>query len=357
MTKEEKTMRYLRLATIAVVIATLQLTAFGQETAVGKKLAQSFWKAVAKGQVFTANSNLKSIKRREPAFDTSKMEKALEDIKAKKVSRRESSRNALDAKINSSNSLATLFERNLQADNSTALESVKADIEKHRKLAEELSIYDRSKNQKDYDDALTIAKSVLKTNDEKIAGLRKKVKQETVAENAEVAYYALLMRQSYWDNARKVFPDETEFGTAHSSISKIVGSLGSPEDRAANAKKALNAKIDSARLPNTATKDAVLENLFKRTFITESRNKNRKFTFLKAVVTSSAYQIRRNSLTGIILGRKRYGIIALKDANGICKYGEYVIYQNYVGGRFSSTTTGSFGSLLSEIRCANVRKE
>ena len=168
-------------------------------------------------------------------------------------------------------------------------------------------------------------------------------------------YYELLLNQEYWDAARKVFPSKSNFGKLYTEITAVITKLGTPEQRAENAAKTLTAKIDSERMPKAEVRDAKLEKLFEEVFNAETRGKKLQRTFLRAVIISSDYYINRHKITGIVLGRYRNGSIAFKDgADDKCKYGQYSIYQEYVGGKFAEKAGGSYDLNLGEIRCENV---
>ena len=71
---------------ILLCLFAFAISSFAQETAAGKKFAEDFWKFLNEDRITAAEGRLASIKRREPNFDASKMEKAIADAKAKNPS-------------------------------------------------------------------------------------------------------------------------------------------------------------------------------------------------------------------------------------------------------------------------------
>lgn len=350
-------MKYLKPLVITIVLFACQTAIFAQETPFGKKLAEDFWKALDEKRFVAAQTKLDSLKRREPNFDASKMEKALTDAKSKKDGERTASRDALQAKVKASNTLDSLFgRRSIQADSGDTLESVTAEIEKYSKMTDEVLTVNQSDIQGDLDQLSDGIKRSFAGADEKNAGLVKQAQQATKPEYAETAYYELLLRQSYLDNARKLLPDDAEIKKLYDGVTGSVNSLGTPEERAAKANKNLNAKIDAERLAKAAVKDAGLEKIFQNVANNQIQSRDLKYTLLKVVITYPDYGLVRHNITGIILGRYRWADIAYKDKDGKCKHIPFRIYQDYVGGSFSGNWRGDFDGFSVEMRCENVNK-
>lgn len=328
---------------------------FAQETPAGKKFAETFWKAISEGREFGAKNALDSIKRREPNFDTSQMEKALADLQAKKTNASETSKNELRSKIEADKILTKLFQRNLQTDSGDTAESTKKSIDEYSQLTEKILPLDRNLIQKELDSALRYVKKVLEATDRNKSKLITEINESLDTKYSEHKYYELLLRQSYLDNARKIFPDETDIKTAYEAISNDIKGLGTADERKAKAEKNLNAKIDAERMPKAVLRDAKLEKWFEDVFKSQTAMRGQNYTFLRVNITSTDYLITRNELTGIILSRSRGARIAFKKPDGKCYHGLYGIVQEYVGGSFQGATlTLDFGQY--EMRCENVNK-
>lgn len=349
-------MKLIKFILIPLLIFAAQTAIFGQETPIGKKLAEDFWKFLEQERFVGASDKLDSLKRREPNFDASKMEKALADAKAKKVNASAEAKTALRAKVNAGNNLDSLFKsRNIQTDSSDTLESVKAEIERYSQLTDQVLATDRSAIQKDLDRILTGLKKTASLNDGEISKLVSRANESTDPKGAELNYYELLLRQSYWDTARRIFSDDADMKTVYEATTNAVNSLGTPAQRAAKANKNQNDKIDAERMVKVAARDAKLENWFKQAFEMDSNSNSSGFTFLKVNLISNDYTIKRNELTGIVVGRSRGADIAFKTKDGKCMHGVYAISQDYVG---SSFTGGSLSRAYNhlEIRCENINK-
>lgn len=348
-------MKLIKFILIPLLIFASQIAIFAQETPIGKKFAETFWKAISEGRENAAKSALDSVKRREPNFDASKMEQALVDLKGKITSKREAGRDSTRANIDARNILEKLFESNIQTDSFVEYETIKASIEESKKLTDQILAMDSAAIQKHLDSALQTIESHISRNPYDYADTVRKINEAQDARNAEAMYYELLLNQEYWDAARKVFPSKSNFGKLYTEITAVITKLGTPQQRAENAAKTLTAKIDSERMPKAEVKDTKLEKLFEEVFNAETRGKKLERTFLRAVIISSDYYINRHKITGIVLGRYRNGSIAFKDgADGKCKYGQYSIYQEYVGGKFAEKAGGSYDLQVGEIRCENV---
>lgn len=349
-------MNKFKFIAITLLLFAAQLTALAQETPFGKKLAEDFWAALEKKSYVAAKSKLDSLKRREPNFDASKMEKALSDATTQRDDALAASRSALRAKVSGGTSLKELFfTRVIQADSFDTRESITAEIEKYADKTDEVLAVDRASLASDLENALESLKKDLSTDAEKNAKLVKQVGTALEPKHAEAAYYELLLRQSYWDNARKIFPAEAEISKAYEKITGSIGGLGSPEQRAAIAKKNYGAKVDAERLPKAAVNDASIEKILQTAFTRNAEARDLKLTFLKAVAVTSDYSLDRHSITGILLGRSRGGAIAFKDQNGKCQWIYYQVYQDYVGSSFSGAWRGVIDSRGSEMRCENVK--
>lgn len=350
-------MKLIKLILIPLLIFASQFAILAQETPTGKKFAEDFWKFLNEGRLVAAEGRLDSIKRREPNFDASKMEKALADAKAKNEGRRADSRNALMAKVNAGNALDELFRsRVVQADSSDTLESIKSEIEKYSKKADEVLAVNRADIQSDLESSLQSLLKDLTRDTETNTKLLKSVNESIEAKHAEASYYELLLRQSYWETARRIFPDEADIVKAYNSITATINSVGTAEQRAANAEKNMNAKIDAERLPKAGQNNASLEKQFQNAFNSMNQARNLNYSFLRAVIISTDYGIVRNQLTGIVLGRYLIGSIAFKDKTGKCKLGRFRIDQSFVGSSFTGTWKGDFADFTFEMRCENVNK-
>lgn len=350
-------MKLIKVVAVAILACALQTSINAQETPAGKKLAEDFWKFMNEGRIVAAEGRLASLKRREPKFDASKMEQALADTKAKNDGIRAESRNSLMTKVHASNNLNLLFRsRNIQADSSDTSESINAEIDKYSKMADEVVAAGRDSLASELESILPGLKGESKSDSQVTEKLIKRSNDSTTSTGAETAYYELLLRQSYWDTSRRIFHDDADILKSYNSVTAAVKSLGTPEQRAAQAEKNLNAKIDAERLPKAGQRNPNLEKQIQDIFNKINQNRNLNYTFLKSVIVGSDYDISRHSLTGIILKRYMLGAVAFKTKDGKCKQSLFRIEQNYIGSSFSGVWYGDFADFAHEMRCENVNK-
>ncbi len=348
-------MKILKIMAIAIFAFALQTSIIAQETPAGKKFAENFWKAIAEEKENAAKNALDAVKRREPNFDASKMEKALAEMTSKKSGEISKAKDNLTSKIEAGKTIGQIFDSAFRITASTKESEVKEFIEDKNKMTQSILAMDRTLIQGDLDSAARRLNSSTSIQSRRVTELAKRINESIEQDNVELIYYDLLLHQSRWDNARKIFPSETEFETLYNSISSSIKSLGTAERRAANAVKNLNAKIDAERLSRSPIKDAKIEKWFKDVFTDTTAMRGRNYTFLRIVVLNNEYDIKRNAITGIVVGRARGADIAFKKADGKCFHGIYAISQEYVGGAFTNATLSQDFDQR-EMRCENVNK-
>ncbi len=116
----------------------------------------------------------------------------------------------------------------------------------------------------------------------------------------------------------------------------------------ATANKLNEAKLDQVKLPKAAANDAGLEAKFLACTQAHAKAEGWKETFVKCIITSRDWSIERNSLTGVILGRKRSAALCATWPDGHCTYQTFSFYQQYDGANYSSTVR--FNGVGSQIK-------
>jgi hypothetical protein len=354
-TIRRKTMKLLKLFILSLCLFAFALSGVAQETPAGKKFAENFWKAIADGKENAAKNALDAVKRREPNFDATKMEKAFAEMTSKKEAEVTTAKDNLTSKIEAGKTIGKLFGGDFRITPSTKETEIKSFIEERSKMVDGILSMDRKLVQDDLDSAARRLNSSVSVDTRRVTELVTRINESVEQNGLELIFYDLLLHQSRWDNARKIYPGETAFSTLYNSISTSINSLGTADQRAAKALKNLNAKIDAERLSRSPVKDAKLEKWFKDMFIDASAMRSNGFSFLRVVVLDYDYNIRRNAITGIVIGRARGADIAFKDKNGKCKHGVYAISQEYVGGSFTNAALSQDFD-IQEMRCENVNK-
>lgn len=386
-------MKLFKMTAAALFVCAIGLTTFAQETPAGKKFAENFWKAIAEERTYGAKSALEALKRREPNFDASKMEKALADLeakgktktadsnatdakepsnttpsqtdtkttvvdsssaKSKDKTRRDSSQGGAITKNDVGHALETLFEHYFEMAGSPTEAKLNARIESSRENVDRILAFERASIQRELDKALRVVQNEMTFNDRENAKLVKAVNEAEEGDNAEANYAYLLFRQAYWDNARRIFPDERDVKAAYDSVANAVASLGTKEARAAKAGNKLAAKIDAERMSKSTVRDAKIEQWFKDTFVATMAREGNDVTFLKVIVIWPEFTIKRNTITGIITGRSRGADIAFKTKDGKCMHGVYSMNQEYNGSTYGIGQLRT-DAVLYEMRCENVK--
>lgn len=82
------------------------------------------------------------------------------------------------------------------------------------------------------------------------------------------------------------------------------------------------------KLPKAGMSNAAIE----QQMVTAINNEGWKDKFQKAIITSSSWNIEKNSLTGVILYRYLAAVCTTKSSDGKCYYQEFTFRQDYTGG-------------------------
>jgi hypothetical protein len=317
----------------------------------------------AQGKVSILEKHITTTKTKDPSYSTASMEAELKKLKELYDAKtKEKNDNANDQRDKFKNQMAvgeqlrSLFgaELVLQVD-AAGLKTIKERIDNYKKRTEELLAMDRSESQKELDRYLVYINGSLENSTEDFKKLDDRAKTSPNAEYAEVNYYELLYHQAYWDAAKKIYPDKTDFANAYAAVTKIMNSLGSIDDLHAAAEKNRIEKVKNTKMPVASVKDATLEKLFMDAFNTKYKDEF-KGTAIKAVVTTKDWSIKRNELTGIVLGRQREGAIAYKGSDGKCYLiTHFNIFQDYVGGAYQGTKSIYVVHSGQEMLCENAK--
>lgn len=333
--------------------AKILIVAFEKQIDVANKaLEQNFFKT-AEGKIASLERSLESIKKKDPSYDTSSLEQKLNDLKEKcgtnktetltqRSNDKEQYRINVDAYGQLDDYVRSVYLPKDKAEELSKIDFTKLDITKYRASMVEITetSIDRRKNGFQDD----------------IERHRQAVKNYYPGE-AEKAYEAFLDQKRQYDYAIKLFPGEPILEKVQKQFQSLFDELGDIE----TIKKAAEAEgvktLANRRMPAAVIKDANIESLFKKAFDNESVDSNWERTSLKINLTNRDWVISKNSLTGAILGRKRYAAIAFKDVKtGKCKMiSDFTIYQQYNGSGFNANPQGT-SMVSSEILCENVNK-
>jgi hypothetical protein len=121
--------------------------------------------------------------------------------------------------------------------------------------------------------------------------------------------------------------------------------------------KAQSAKLHdqlmaSRQLPKAGMNNASIE----QQMVAAANNEGWNDKFLKAIITSSSWNIEKNSLTGVILYRYLGAVCTIKSPDGKCYYQEFTFRQDYSGnGNYDSKIKfNSYGG-KKEIGCDKLK--
>jgi hypothetical protein len=317
----------------------------------------------AQGKLSMLEKNIATTKTKDPSYGTAAMEAELnklkdmyaakeKELKEGKETRKEKQENRLKA----DQLLRSLFGMELvtQVDDA-GLKTINQRIEDYRKRTRELLAMDLEESKEDLDNFLSYIKNDQEVAAENFKKLEERVKGATSIGYAEVHYYELLYKQAYWDAAQKVYPGQADFAKTYTAVTNILTGLGSLTDLQATTEKNRLEKVKNTRMPVAKVKDASLEKLFIDAF-NKKYQEEFKGTAVKAVITSSEWGIKRNELTGIVIGRQREGAVAYKGADGKCYLVTYFnIFQDYVGGSYQGTKSIYVVYKGQEMLCENIK--
>lgn len=312
---------------------------------------------------------VKATKEKDPSYNTSEMEAALQkikdDLKEKKLAvvrqtsgDKRSSRPVEKEVTDPTGLLEKLFiETNVSVGSTSDLPEAPAKIEAYKaKLTKLLSM--------DYTDALikrgryakgSISGKLPAADREldKIDGALKEVREKS---GMQYIYYTLQFHAAFWDAAQKVFPEESSYVNKYKEVNAGIAKLGTLEQLYAKAEVNRIEHIKNTKLPVAVVKDANLEKVIINGF-NKVYGSSRNVSGLKAVLTQNGWTILRNSLTGIVVGRQRTAKLAYKGSDGKCYLlPDYVfIHEDYVGNSFINTGAVFNGLDGEEMLCENVK--
>jgi hypothetical protein len=110
--------------------------------------------------------------------------------------------------------------------------------------------------------------------------------------------------------------------------------------------------LASRQLPKAAMNNASIE----QQMVTAINNEGWSDKFQKAIITSSSWNIEKNSLTGVIIYRYLGAVCTIKSPDGKCYYQEFTFRQDYAGnGNYDSKIKfNSYGG-KKEIGCDKLK--
>jgi hypothetical protein len=347
-----------------------------------------FWKHVEQGQVSMAESDLKNLKKIEPEYNTSEMEKALAEAKDQQASQK-------DAKEQEKEQLETKKEEAYNAkkaeqdaqeaakgrtrNTATGYSSLLTDLfsvssvtlnvgpgevahktkylEEYRTKIKEMESAPTNPGDKMFEATVdnyergVVSKYETEIERKSYQALAEDIKKAGSEENAKALYTKLLLHQAYWEAASRcpAFKRKADFAKVYQDITATIQKVGSIDNAVQLAKKGEADRIKTVKMPAALTTNAAMEAEFRKAFEGAGWGE----TILKINLLDTDWHIERNELTGVILSRYQTAAIAAKQNTGRCMLYTFSIKQEYNGSGYGSSRRDSHGS--NEISCENVK--
>ena len=332
--------------------AKILISSFDKQIGVANDaLDQNFFKT-AEGKIGSLERSLKSIKKKDPSFDTTSLEKKLDDLKdrcgankdetlTKRANDKEQYYTNVKAKGKMDDYIRSSYLPREDADALSQIDFSQLDMDKYRIRMIEAT---RTSIERSGDDYLGV-----------IDRHRVKVGNSYPGE-AEKAYERFLDQKRYYDYAVKFFPGEPVLEKVQERFQSLFNELGDLENIKRTAKNNGTKELEAVEMPVASLSDTKIENLFKTAFDDESKNRKYDRTLIKINLLNRDWVMVRKEFTGVLLGRRRRAAISYKEIeSGRCvMYESYQIYQQHNGSGFSNLTTGSSKMAGTEILCKNI---
>jgi len=325
--------------------AKILIKAFDKQIEVANKaLAQNRYKT-AEGKIASLERSLVSIKKKDPEFDTSALEQKLADLKVRcgankteTLAARQESRNSFDKKIEGQHIMGEFMSAQIVT----------------QELADKVIAAD--KNYRSFNtDKSQIIKST-EVVDRNLARFKVNFSEGVHDKTMESHFKDFNSRKLFWQTAATILPDESSVIAASQKYNEFGKAIGSLDDIRAKSAAFNKKRIANKRMPKAVVRDAKLEAIFKEAFVNECKASKWDTTPLKINIVDRDWTIVRNKITGVIIGRKRYAAIALKDnKKGECRLVDFHIYQQYNGSGYNAFAKGT-STVSTEILCENINK-
>ncbi len=327
--------------------AKMYVTNFYKQQADAQKFMEREAISSLQSKIEQMKKSVASIKTKDPAYNTSAMEKDITSIEAwyeenkdNQAKKMQAQHDADWAGIHNRNDLDALFKNPMLKVGSASISSVPQLLKDYNTKAEELlkkdpfSVQTSQYSKEGTEEVVT--DFIRKTNDF-LTQNQRLLKEATKLEDYEADFHELRLHQAYWAAAQKFFPNQAAYAQMYQKISTQISQVGSIEDVKKTLEKNRIEKIKSTKMPQAAVNDAILEKAILDGFNRQFKDSAKK-TGLKVVITSTDWITERNNLTSVIIGRRREARIAYKAENGKCYLAaeNVLLYEEYIGGKFTN---------------------
>ena len=327
--------------------AKILVNAFEKQIEVANKALEQNRFKTAEGKIASLERSLVSIKKKDPDFDTSNLEKKLEELrvscganKTETLTERKGMRDAFDEKLNGRKIMSKFLSELI--------------------ITQELAnkVIAVNKDYRGYDNDVEEIQFRTKPVDRNLSRLKVNFSEGADNETMENHFKDLNSKKLFWQTAATILPEERSVVEASKKYNDFAETVGSLEDVKKTSKTFQNEKLANKKMPSAVITDAKIERLFKTAFNNESKDTNWDRTLLKINITDRGWTIIKNKFTGAILGRKHFAAIAFKDnKKGECRlYINYHIYQQYNGSGYNDFATGKSDMASDSFLCENINK-
>ena len=302
-----------------------------------------------------AKKQIEHIKRRDPAYDVSKMEALVQpyiDAKTNAVGAHNARIDALSFHSTDAGCYG-LFEKNTTTEfisNGNLEEDIKKHIVQLEDYNKRLDYILKNKmagveNCKDY------IKNRTEAGKKRFLDYKASLEKDDSEIETRSTYRELVGEEAYWNAAKLLYPDIAGAAEVHVMIKNFLSSSGGLDGLLAKAKAKKTERLKNTFMPKAVTANAAMEAEFREAFTKTGWGE----TIVKINLLTKEWTIVRNNL-GVILCRTQQAAIVAKQKAGNCALYTFTIKQEYIGGTFSSASSRYSHDVWElEFLCENAR--
>ena len=325
--------------------AKILVNAFEKQIEVANKaLDQNFFKT-AEGKIGSLERSLESIKQKDPDFDTSNLEKQLDDLKNRCGANKDET---LTTRANQKDQYYNNIKVNEKLDVITRTKSL-SEEEASELLALDISTMDMSRYQRVVEEFSEITLS------RDLPNIKSLMDETPIVQEVLIHYNRFSDQKRYWQTVSKLIPNSDVIKNTYTQFETVDKELGGEAGVKAKAKAQYGEYLKNKTMPKAVTTDVTASAIIKKAYEDEGRKQGYNRTLIKINLLENDWTILTKKYTGVIVGRKRAAAIAFKDNNtGECSmYRFFEVYQQYNGSGYSGGEGTSTTQEL--IPCENIK--
>lgn len=325
--------------------AKIQINGFEQQLKVANEAVDNGFYKNAEGKIGTLERMLQSIKKKDPAYNTSDLERQFEDFK-KRCSAEKSE--TLTQRANEKEQYYNNIKATDKLDVITRTKSLNEEDAKEL-LAIDVSTIDMSRYQR------VVEEFSVTTQSTDLPTIKSLITEVPIVQEALIHYNRFVDQKRYWQTVSKLIPNSAKIKETYLKYEALDKELGGEAGVKSKAKAQYADYLKNKTMPRAAVKDAAAEAIIKKAYEEEGRKQGYNRSLVKINLLESDWTILTKKYTGVIVGRKRAAAIAFKDnKTGECKmYRFFEVYQQYNGSGYSNGEGTSTTEEL--IPCENIK--